>query len=70
MKKALTSLFGLIPTNDIDVDGANEFMKGVMKGIVNEKSLLEIKGIIMEEATLNLLLKHPISLKTLVKKQD
>ena len=36
MRKAITSLFGLIPTNDIEINGASEFMNGVLAGIVTE----------------------------------
>ena len=42
MKKAFTSLFGLIPTSDIDINGANEFMKGVFTGIVGDENLKKI----------------------------
>ena len=46
MKKALTSLFGLIPTNDIDVDGANEFMKGIMTGLIDKARISELHGLV------------------------
>ena len=47
--KAITSFFGLIPTNDIEIHGANEFMKGVIKGIASHEGLRSIRKIITEE---------------------
>ena len=47
--KALTSFFGLIPTNDIEINGAKEFMKGVVKGMVTEESIRQLRQLIEED---------------------
>ena len=47
--KALTSFFGLIPTNDVDTNGAKEFMKGVYNGIATELTLKEMQKYLYDE---------------------
>ena len=47
--KAITSLFGLIPTKDVESNGANEFVNGVFRGMINVENMKDFKELITED---------------------
>ena len=47
--KALTSLFGLIPTQEVESGKANDFINGVIRGMVDVESLEDLKKMLNED---------------------
>ena len=44
--KSITSLFGLIQTEDIESNGAKDFMNGIYRGIANVDNMEQLHNII------------------------